>query len=75
MVTTASQLACAIKVMHTLVSQLDLAIEVLQISGSWTVHVYCNSSAAMHSEKMFKTEAETFLVTVKMNVAIFQLLG
>ena len=38
------------------------------------MHIYCNSSAAMHSEKMFKTEAETFLVSVKMDVAIFQLL-
>ena len=35
MVTTVSQLACAIKFLYTLVSQLDLAIKVMQISGSW----------------------------------------
>jgi hypothetical protein len=44
MVTTVSQLACAIKVIHTLVSQLDLAIKVMQISGSWIVHVYHHSN-------------------------------
>jgi hypothetical protein len=37
------------------------------------VHVNCNSSA-MHSEKMFQTEAKTFLVIVEMNVNIFHLL-
>jgi hypothetical protein len=37
------------------------------------MHVRCNSTA-VHSEYMFKTEAKTFLVIVKMNVAIFQLL-
>ena len=30
--------------MVTTVSQLDLAIKVMQISGSWTVHVYHDSN-------------------------------
>jgi hypothetical protein len=37
------------------------------------MHVHCNVSA-MHTEKMFKTEAKTFLVIVNMNVILFQLL-
>jgi hypothetical protein len=44
MVTTASQLACVITVTHTLVTQLDTAITVMQISSSWNVHVYHHSN-------------------------------